>query len=325
MTVPSKRLARSAGGLVALALLGGAIWPLQVWAAESGSAFHPVVPVAPVHRAPSMPSAGQAPAELRIGQGQFFSYALPSGWRVGEDGQFALTLIAPDSKALTVMVGNSGVPLNVHPGQFAYQKLMALNVQNMQMSNPKPATPAVGFAQAYAFDVQYVANGVLCRGAVKVSVAPVYDSAVMAMAAALSTAEQWPGYASWLPQVADQVAATNGAAFGMRGLMQQNLQNSTAYGEAARRYREWSQRTQQQVTDERHRSQDRRNQEFRDTLGAVQPYANPFGANQPVDMPTTYQYYWMNQQEQMLGTNDPGANPNHGSTGEWRRMERAPR
>ena len=38
------------------------------------------------------------PAELRIAQTRFFSFALPPGWRVGEDGQFALTLVAPDNR-----------------------------------------------------------------------------------------------------------------------------------------------------------------------------------------------------------------------------------
>lgn len=308
------RILTRVSGSAALVVVGCLVGTLSAMAAEPGSVFHPVTP-----------ASAQAPAELRIGQGQFFSFALPSGWRVGEDGQFALTLVAPDSKALTVMVGNSGVPLNTHPGQFAYQKLLALQVQDLQLGNPQPAAPLAGFAQAYVFDVQYVASGVLCRGVAKVSIAPVYDSAVMAMTAALSTADQWPGYARWLPQVADQVAASNGAAFGMRGLMQQNLKNSTAYGEAAQRYREWSQQTQRQVTDERHRSQDRRNQEFRDTLGGVQAYTNPFGANQPLELPTTHKYYWMNRQEQMVGTDDPGADPNHGSTGEWRKMERATR
>ena len=49
-------------------------------------------------------------AALGIRNSQYFSYAMPPGWRVGEDGQFALTLLAPDSKALTVMVGNAGFP-----------------------------------------------------------------------------------------------------------------------------------------------------------------------------------------------------------------------
>ena len=49
---------------------------------------------------------------LEIQQGQFFKFALPTGWRVAEDGQFAVVLMAPDNAALTIMVGNSGLPAN---------------------------------------------------------------------------------------------------------------------------------------------------------------------------------------------------------------------
>ena len=61
--------------------------------------------VRPVTRA-----AGEAAgANLTLASTRFFTYALPQGWRVGEDGQFALSLMAPDSRALTVLVGNAGV------------------------------------------------------------------------------------------------------------------------------------------------------------------------------------------------------------------------
>src|SRR5690606_15243540 len=114
-----------------------------------------------------------------------------------------------------------------------------------------------------------------------------------------SVADQWPGYASWLPLVADQIAATNGAAFGRHGIMQQNLANSRAFGEAARQYREWSQSTWRQVSDERQLSQDRRSAAVRENLGAVHTYANPYGATQPLELPTSHRYYWMNRQGQM--------------------------
>ena len=78
-------------------------------------------PVRPVTSDPALP----APS-LGISNGQFFSYALPKSWRVGEEGQFALTLAAPDNKALTVMVGNAGLPVNFPPRQFVYEKLSAL-------------------------------------------------------------------------------------------------------------------------------------------------------------------------------------------------------
>ena len=273
---------------------------------------------------PVRPVAAQsAPAaSLTIGNGKFFSYALPQGWKVGEDGQFALTLAAADNQAFTVMVGNSGLPINYPPARFVYEKLMALQVENLQLGPPRPATPIAGFSGAYQFDVAYSIRGVACRGVVKCHVYPAYDSAVMAMTAALSVATQWQGYASWLPLVAEQIAATNGAAFGRRGIMAQNLKNSMAYAEAARQYRDWSQKNWKEVTDGRSRSQDTRNKEFREAIGGVQSYANPFGGGAPVQLPATYKYYWTDNQGNYLGSDDPSANPNPGSTFEWKRMPR---
>lgn len=274
----------------------------------------------PVKPLSSGPAA--APPGLHIARSQFFSYALPPGWRVGEDGQFALTLLAPDNTAITIMVGNAGMPMGYPPGQFVYEKLMAMRPQNLQLGPPRQATPAAGFAQAWQFEVTYVAQGIPCRGVVKSHIAPAYDSAVMAMTAALSHANRWPQYSSWLPLVADQVSATNGAAFGMRGIMAQNLQNSMAYAEAARQYRDWSQRNWQQVTDARNASEDRRNFQFRENLGAVNTWVNPYDARVPLELPTTYQYFWVDREGNILGTNDPSANPNAGSTAEWKQMPR---
>ena len=270
------------------------------------------------------PSAGTArpAASLKLVSGQYFSYALPEGWHVGEDGQFALTLIAPDSKALTVLVGNSGLPPNYAPAQFAYQKLSAMQVDNLQLGQPQQVQPIAGFQYAYAFEVRYSVRGVPCQGVAIVHVAPAYDTSVIAMTAALSQSAQWPGYSKWLPLVAQQVAATNGAAFGRRGLMQQNLANSVAYGQAASRYREWSQQNWQGVTDARNASVDRQNTQFRENLGAIQTYVNPYDNRVPVELPSTYQYYWANAQGTYVGTNDPGVNPNVGSTQEWKKMPR---
>ena len=104
--------------------------------------------------------------------------------------------------------------------------------------------------------------------------------------------------------------------------MAQNLKNSTAYAEAARQYRDWSQRNWQQVTDDRNASQDRRNFHVRENLGAIQTYVNPFSTGRQVELPTTYKYYWTDSQGNMLGSNDPSANPNTGSTTGWKQMPR---
>ncbi len=286
--------------------------------------------VAPVPRNASAPAArppaARPPAggDLRIGQTRFFSFAQPPGWRIGEEGQFALTQVAPDNKAFTLMVGNAGLPVNYPPDRFAYEKLSALRPQNLQFGQGRAATPATGFRQAVEYPVSYVAGGVPYRGVAKVSVAPAYDTATMAVTAAFAAQDQWDGYASWLPQVAGLVSATNGAAFGMRGIMQQNLRNSVAFGQAAQQYRDWSQKNWQGVVDQRDRSIDRRNLEFRENLGAIQTWTNPYGTP-PVELPTTNQYYWTDRQGRVLGTDDPTADPNAGSTAEWRRMERVKR
>jgi hypothetical protein len=266
------------------------------------------------HRAP-------VAANLRIATAKFFSYALPEGWSLGEDGQFALTLVAPDKKAFTVMVGNAGFPRNYSPAQFVHEKLMAMRPENLRIGQPRQGAPAPGFAQAYVFDLSYSTRGVANRGVAKCNVNLSYDAAVMAMTAAISEAGQWAGYSTWLPLVADQVSATNGAAFGVRGVMAQNLRNSTAYAAAAREYRDWSQRNWQQVTDDRNASVDRRNAQFRDNIGGVQPYNNPYDTRTPIEMPTTYKYYWVDRQGNYLGSNDPSANPNTGSTGDWKQMQ----
>lgn len=59
-----------------------------------------------------------------------------------------------------------------------------------------------------------------------------------------------------------------------------------AYAEAARQYREWSQKNWQQVTDDRNASVDRRAFLLRENLGGVQTYDHAFGTP-PVQMPTT--------------------------------------
>jgi hypothetical protein len=276
------------------------------------------VPVKPL--APGAPSAG----ELRVGQGRFFSYAAPPGWRLGEDGQFALTLVAPDQTAFTVMVGNAGLAPGYPPDRFVHEKLSALGPTQLRLGPPRQARPVTGFAQAVEFDVSYVSRrGIPCRGVAKCNVRVAYDSAVYALTGAFSQEASWPGYASWLPAVADQVSATNGAAFGIRGVMAQNLRNSAAYAEAARGYREWSQKNWQGVVDQRGASQDRIAKGMReDVLGAVQPYASPFGDGRRVELPPSHGYYWMDRKGEVVGTDDPRGDPNVGSTSEWRRLER---
>ena len=153
------------------------------------------------------------------------------------------------------------------PDRFVHEKLMALQPQNLRIGQARQGALVAGFAQAYAFDVEYLWRGLANRGVAKISIAPAYDTTTPAMTAAISETSQW---GDWLPLAADQISATNDAAFGMRGIMAQNLKNSQQCGEAVRQYREWSPRGQQQGTNDRNPRRTKTNTAFRENLGAAQ-------------------------------------------------------
>lgn len=258
---------------------------------------------------------------LTIEQGQFFAYAIPPGWRVVEDGQFAVVLVAGDNSATTIMAGNSGLPANYSAGQYLYDRLTAAGYGELQFSQPRRGTPIEGFQTAIVYDYSYVLNGIPCRGQATCSVSQSYDTSTMVVTCAASVSSQWNSYAGWLPQVACQVAAIDGAAFGMRGLMRQNLSNSMAYRDAAQQYRQWSQQNWKGVVDQRTDSTDRRNFHSRENLGGVQTYVNPYDSRTH-ELSTEYTYYWVDRQGNTWGTNDANVNPNAGSTQEWKPMRR---
>ena len=164
------------GYLLATALLAWMACGGGTPTAETATKFFAVQPVVRQSGAPAATGGMQPGGELSIRQGQAFSYALPPGWHVGEDGQFALTLAAADNKAITILVGNAGMPPNTDPSQFVSQKLMAMRLENLQLSQARQAKPIAGFAQAVEFDVTYSVGGVACRGVAKCHIAPAYDT-----------------------------------------------------------------------------------------------------------------------------------------------------
>lgn len=273
-------------------------------------------------------NSGERPASgprgggsVSVRQGPCFRYTVPDGWQVAEDGQFAVVLRAPDQRAITTLVGNVGLPNGYNPGQFVYEKLAPLGLQGLRLGQPRPAQGVFGFPQAWDFDTEYSVNGAPCRGVARCSVAPNYDFCTMVMTWAASEASQWPSYASWLPDVASQVQVTNSAAFGAQGIAQQNLQNSIALGEQARRNREYSQQQWDETTRQRDESQARNNQDFREAMGAVQQYQNPY-TNQPIELPSSNQAYWVNLNTgQIVGDPNPSFDPRTASDTNWQPMK----
>jgi hypothetical protein len=65
---------------------------------------------------------------------------------------------------------------------------------------------------------------------------------------------------------------------------------------------------------------DENNRQFRENIGGVQTYINPYEPERPREMSNQYKYYWIDRKGRTIGTNDPSENPNTGSTQEWKRM-----
>ncbi len=254
-------------------------------------------------------------------QGACFRLSLPTGWRVTEDGQFAVIRVAPDQNAVLGMVGNAGLPEHTPPLQFAMEKFSQAGMQHIQPGPHRNAPPLPGFGFAWEFEFHYQVGGAPCFGTCRVSMAPNYGFTTIAITWAASVAPQWGYYQGWLPQVAHQIEILNGQAFGARGIAHQNLQNSIAVGQQAQANRDWAERQWAEVTRQRGESNDRQHAQFRENLGNVQTWTNPYGYPN-LQLPNTYRHYWINPQGQIIGSNDPNHNPNHhpSSGGNWSPM-----
>ncbi len=257
-------------------------------------------------------------AEVR--QGQFFRYALPKDWSVAEDGNFAVVLVAPDKAALTIMVGNAGLPIGYNPMQYVYERL-APQFPNLRLGQPQPDQPVMGMQGAWAFELAYNVNGVPCRGIAKCSMTSGYDSSTLVITCAAAQERLWAGYATWLPQIAEQIIPTHSAAFGASAMMMQSLQNSIALRQQAQEYHEWSQQTWQSVVAHRDQIQEKNNFHFRENLGGVETFVNPYDSKL-VELSSQHTYHWVNRQGQVFSTNNPSENPNAGSSVEWMPMVR---
>lgn len=256
-------------------------------------------------------------------QSQWFRYAVPEGWRVAEEGQFAIALIAPDSRAGTVMTGNAGLPPAYPPLQFLHERLSVPGPQQLAMGSPRPAPPMASFTGAIEAEYSCTIGGIPCQGLARCHVALSYDMAMMVATWAGSEVGQWAGYASWLPGVADDVAITSAEAFGAGGIMRQNLQNSISLGAQARVNREHAQAQWAEVTQLRGDSVDRQHAAFRENLGNVTTWSNPYGY---ADMQLTndYSHYWIERGGRVVGTDNPHDDPRWTLTGEWSRLKPVP-
>lgn len=256
-------------------------------------------------------------------QGACFRYVLPAGWTVAEDGPFAVVLVDPLRRAVAAIVGNAGLPPWYPPHQYVYERLVGLGPEALQLGPPRAGTALHGFATAWEFDLSYAVQGVPCLGVARCHIAPAYDSCVMAVTWAASDAARWPMHASWLPAVSMHFAATHAGAFGAQGIMAQNLQNSAAFGQQLQAHREASHALWSEVARQRDASQAQNHDGFRQALGGVERYDNPF-TGQPVELTNRHPSYWIHPLTgQILGGASADFDPRTPQDASWQRMHRA--
>lgn len=270
-----------------------------------------------------MGGAGQLPPPpVAITQGQCFQFAVPQGWRILQEGQFAVLLVAPDDTAVTLMVGNCGLPAGIDPIAYAYEKLsMGGATLGLQFGQPRPGRPLAGFPSAYEADCAYTSNGVPCRGVATVSVRPGYGSVDLVLTCASAQEAHWPGFASWLPGVVAHVLVTNGAAWGARGIQQQNIANAAAFGQQLDAHQQHSHDLQQALGDQRARSDEVRSHGRGEALTGNSWYEDPYG-NPPQQLPNDAAVYWISRDGRVEPTDDPTYDPREGGDVDWQRMTR---
>lgn len=298
--------------------------------------FHgppPFVPgQTPQHPPPGgMPYPGQGPmaghmmgpGPIQRTGGRFFRFALPAGWQVQENTNM-LSLSSPDGRAAIMTVGLVGLMQPFSPDQFVQYAMQMQQLQITGFLRGQPIQPGPGASSAGMFEITYVnvVNGMRGQGIVTCHVALGYGQCNASMTMACARAECWNEFSGWLPQVAAEVAPAGPQTYMAGQVAADNLRNSIELGQHFHAVNDYTQAQWQQVTNERWASDERHNFEFRENLGGIQTYVNPYDNNRMVELSTQYRFYWVNRQGQIVGSDDPGFDPRVGSTDEWSQMPR---
>jgi len=253
--------------------------------------------------------------------GRFFRFALPPGWQVQENSNM-LCLNSPDHQAAIMTVGLVGMMQPFTPDQFIQYAMHMQQMPVTQILQGRAVPPAPGCTSAGLFELTYQVRQYRCHGVATCNVALGYGQCNASMTLAAARVEAWDQYRAWLPQVAAEVGPAGAQTFMAGMLAADNLRNSVELGRHFQAVNDYTQRQWQNVTDQRAASDERRNFEFRENLGAVQTYVNPYDNGRIIELSSQYRFYWVSRNGQITGSDDPSFDPRVGSTDEWTQMPR---
>ena len=270
---------------------------------------------------------GQAMPRTQIVQGRNFTYVLPAGWRVGEEGNHALVLQAQDLSAGVIVYGVSGFGQNLTPPQFAYNAIIN-NLRlapDVRISNPTPIQPMPGYTAAAVMDIAYTKQGPQgpqrIVGLVISNVVSVYARSDAVVTLMLALDSHWSAVHSWLPQVALQALNTGPNPFGRTAMSGQILNDTVRQREAYGQYLNWSQANWAGVVANRAASLDRQAQANGETLTGQYWGKNPYTGN-PERYSTTPTVIWVHRDGRQVTSSNSTFDPRTPTDTDWRRVQR---
>lgn len=274
----------------------------------------------PFHR----PAGGPPPLASPV-RGPHFTYLLPAGWTIGEEGPFALVLRSADLAAGIIVFGQSGLMSALAPDQFAHQAMAGVMrlAPDVRLFDVRPVPPMPGYTHAAAMETTYTISGpagmVPLRGVVVSNVSVGYGQCNGVITIAASDVTRWENFHGWLPQLALAAHNTGPDAYGSRTMagmiagiaQQENAANS--------QYRAWSESLWQGVAADRAASQDRQRGALGPMLTGQEWRADPYG-NQPQQWSTTPAVIWVSRDGRQVTSADPSFDPRTPMDGDWRRV-----
>lgn len=258
-------------------------------------------------------------------QGPNFSYLLPAGWSVGEEGPFALVLRSPDMLAAIVVFGQSGLMTAMSPEQFAHQAMVGVMriAPDVRLMESRPFQPMPGYSNASVIQTSYTLqtpNGhVPIQGLVFSHVAVGYGTCSGVITLAASAAHLWPSYRDWLPQVALAARNSGSNAYGSTAMGQAMHDITQREGQANADYRAWSQSNWQGVVNQRWASDVQRQEGLGPMLTGQQWSSDPYG-NPDMRRSTTPACIWVSRDGREVHSHDPSFDPRTPYDSDWRRV-----
>ena len=274
-----------------------------------------------------MRAPGQAMPQAQIVQGRNFTYMLPAGWRVVEEGNHALVLQAYDMSAGVIVYGVSGFGQNLTPPQFAYSAITN-NLRlapDVRISNPTPIQPMPGYTAAAVMDIAFTKMGPQgpqrVVGLVISNVVSVYARSDAVVTLMLALDSHWRAVQSWLPHVALQALNTGPNPFGRTAMSGNILNDTVRQREAYGQYLNWSQANWAGVVAHRAASLDRQAQAIGETLTGQYWGRNPY-TGAPERYSTSPSVIWVHRDGRQIPSSNSTFDPRTPTDSDWRRVQR---